>query len=444
MGQHMKHWRKKAAGAILGLFLMIWTTFVLWWVNGTVGYGEELSLYATAAVLMDGDSGRILYEKNGFTPMAMASTTKIMTCILALEHGEVEEVATVSSYAASMPQVKMFVRKGESYQLKDLLYSLMLESHNDSAVVIAEHIGRQYLPELQEKQVGEFTKEESKAAVGAFAALMNEKAKELGCEGSYFITPNGLDAEEIITDEKGTSITKAHVTTAAELARIMVYCIRESDQAADFLKVTQTDSYSFTANGRSFSLNNHNAFLHMMDGALSGKTGFTNKAGYCYVGALERDGKTLVVALLACGWPNHKTYKWSDTKVLMNYGLEHFRYRTLAEVPVNEKQLGQIAVLNGQTQRLGETAFTELSLHPDADQILQRGMLLKEDEWYEVRYVKRKSLTAPVQKGQEAGYLEYSLQGRVYGKIPVITVADVEKIDFCWCLYRILEQFLPK
>ena len=108
---------------------------------------ENISLYATAAVLMDADSGRVLYEKNGFTPMAMASTTKIMTCIVVLENAVLEEEADVSSYASGMPKVKLYVQKGEKYTLKDLLHSLMLESHNDSAVVIAEHIGKQYLPE---------------------------------------------------------------------------------------------------------------------------------------------------------------------------------------------------------------------------------------------------------------------------------------------------------
>ena len=105
-----------------------------------------------------------------------------------------------------------------------------------------------------------------------------------------------------------TSVQKVHSTTAADLARIMKYCITESPKKEEFLEVTRTASYSFSdLEGKSsYSCNNHNAFLSMMDGALSGKTGFTAKAGYCYVGALNRDGKTFIVALLACGWPNNK------------------------------------------------------------------------------------------------------------------------------------------
>ena len=108
---------------------------------------EALSLYAQAAVLMDADSGRVLYEKNGYSPLAMASTTKIMTCILILENCDLDEKAAVSAYAASMPKVKLSVQRGEEYEIRSLLFSLMLESHNDTAVVLAEHLGSRYLPE---------------------------------------------------------------------------------------------------------------------------------------------------------------------------------------------------------------------------------------------------------------------------------------------------------
>ena len=202
-----------------------------------------------------------------------------------------------------MPDVQLNIREGEEYKLKDLLYSLMLESHNDSAVAIAEHIG---------------------GSVEQFAELMNQKAEDIGCMKTHFITPNGLDAK----DEHGI-----HGTTAADLARILRYCIKESPEKDTFLTITRTSAYSFTnlAGTRSFTCNNHNAFLNMMDGALTGKTGFTGTAGYCYVGALERDGKLFIVALLGCGWPGNKTYKWADTKKLMNYGLDHYQEHTIKD-----------------------------------------------------------------------------------------------------------------
>ena len=143
-------------------------------------HGEELELYATAAVLMDADSGRVLYGKNEDAVMAMASTTKIMTCIVVLETVSQDDILTVSAYAASMPKVKLYIQKGEQYTVRDLLHSLMLESHNDAAVALAEYVGKQFLPrELQEKDTSEYTAEESKMAMAAFAAQMNRKAAEL-------------------------------------------------------------------------------------------------------------------------------------------------------------------------------------------------------------------------------------------------------------------------
>ena len=146
-----------------------------------------------SAVLMDGESGRVLYEKDGERPLANASTTKVLTCIVALENSPGDDYVQVSQNAASQPEVKLGLQKGEQYYLEDLLYSLMLKSHNDTAVAIAEHCG---------------------GSVEGFARMLNRKAKQIGCKNTYFITPNGLDAE----DENGK-----HHTTAKDLALIMRY-----------------------------------------------------------------------------------------------------------------------------------------------------------------------------------------------------------------------------
>lgn len=422
---------------------------------------EELQLYATAAVLMDADSGRVLYAKNAQDPMAMASTTKIMTCIVVLEQGNPEDLLTVSSYAASMPKVRMNLQKGETYRVKDLLLSLMLESHNDSAVALAEYIGKRLLDEeLSVKDTAEYTAEESRQAVAAFAGLMNQKAGELGCRNTYFITPNGLDATETITLDNGETLQRQHETTAAELARIMAYCIRESPMSGQFLEITRTASHSFTANGRSFSCNNHNAFLSMMEGALSGKTGFTNKAGYCYVGALEREGKTFVVALLACGWPNHKTYKWSDARELMEYGLEHYEYRSFLEqgTAFPEEQLEPVLVEGGQTQVLGGNARVQLAIEgrgedapgsmdseagteaEDAGEGID-GLLMREEEQVEVKYKLPSSLQAPVRNGTRIGTIYYIVDDTIYRTEHVITTQDIGKIDIWWCFRQIWKRF---
>lgn len=383
-----------------------------------------LQLYAQSAILMDAGSGRILYEKNSEEIRPMASTTKIMTCILALEYGNMEDFVEVSSYAASMPKVKLNLRAGERCRLKDLLYSLMLESHNDSAAAIAEHIG---------------------GSVEGFAAMMNQKAKDIGCFDTFFITPNGLDAAATSPDGE----TKIHSTTAADLAKIMSYCIMDSPKKEEFISITATPSYQFEGyreeegkivkSGRSFGCYNHNAFLSMMDGALSGKTGFTGNAGYCYVGSLRKDNRTFVVALLGCGWPNNKGYKWSDTKKLMTYGLENFTYHSLDEVRVDEESLAPIPVVGGQTDKIGESVTVPVAVVTKEAGI--EGVLLKEGESFEKREEIVKELEAPVEKGAEAGRITYLVDGEIYGIDYLITADHVERIDFAWCLLQVIRHY---
>lgn len=350
----------------LGLLLLMMTLV------GTpmTGYGMQLSeseLYARSACLMDADSGRVLYSKNSEQKLPMASTTKIMTCILALEDGRMDDLVTVSAYAASQPKVHMGAKTGEQFYLQDLLYALMLNSDNDAAVMIAEQVG---------------------GSVEGFAEKMNLKARELGCDDTYFITPNGLDAE----NKNGI-----HSTTAKDLARILRYCIMESPKKAEFLAITQMPAYTFWNYSKTqiYQCTNHNAFLGMMDGALTGKTGFTGNAGYCYVGALQWEGKTLIVSLLACGWPNNRGYKWEDTRKLMTYGLTNYEYRDVFE----QKDLGRIAVLNGRQQgtTIDEVATTSLEYGSDVEQ-MHLSLLLRKDEQITVHYQLPPQLEAPSER----------------------------------------------
>ena len=364
---------------------------------------DDLQLHAKYAVLLDGDSGRVLYGKNEDTPAPMASTTKIMSCVIALEYGLKEMTCTTSTYAASMPDVQLNAKKGETFTLNDLLYSLMLESHNDSAVAIAEHVG---------------------GSVEKFAEMMNEKAKEIGCEHTHFITPNGLDAK----DETGS-----HGTTAKDLATIMSYCIKNDT----FLKITQTKQYSFqnVEGSRSFTCNNHNAFLQMMDGALSGKTGFTADAGYCYVGALKRGERTFVVSLLACGWPNNKSYKWADTRKLMEYGLEHYE-----KVKVKAKQeLETLPVINA----------ADNSYDPDKEILMPvrvKGkdlrVLKDKEEKVTVKCTTKKVLQAPVKKGTVIGKAEYYIGEEKAVSYPIVAMENVSARTPRWYLQCVLEKFL--
>ena len=359
-------------------------------------------LYALSAVLMDGDSGRVLFEKNGYEKRPMASTTKIMTLIVTLENANLDEIVTVSDYAASMPDVQLGIRAGEQYRLEDLLYSLMLESHNDSAAAIAEHVG---------------------GSVEGFAAMMNAKARDIGCYDTYYITPNGLDAE----DENGV-----HSTTAADLARVMRYCISQSPEKDEFLKITRTNAYSFSDAEclRNFTVGNKNAFLGMMEGALSGKTGFTNNAGYCYVGALERDGRTFIVSLLACGWPNNRSYKWSDTRKLMSYGLAYYQYQNVWQDVLPES----LPVENGIPENgdLTELAYTEIQLAKEEPDLK---LLLAEGEDLEVKMELPETVTAPVEPGTVIGSVCYYLNGTAVRAYPVETADTVEAVSVRWCFF---------
>jgi len=410
----------------------------------------ETELYAKAAVLMDAESGRVLYEKNGKEILSMASTTKILTCILALELADLEEWVDISAYASTMPKVKLGVQKGERYRLGDLLRSLMLESHNDVAVAIAEHVGKEFLKNgLAEKSVSEYTVEESKKAVAAFADLMNEKTQELGCVNSWFVTPNGLDATETFHAKDGTTFSKDHSTTAEELARIMSYCVLHSPKKEEFLEITQAISYTFTSEkGRNHFCTNHNAFLTMMEGVISGKTGFTNKAGYCYVGALERDGRTFVVALLACGWPNNKSYKWSDSKKLMNFGIEEFFKVNIEDSQKESSIPSQIPVINGQTDRPGQQAYVGVEVVPaEQEGDLWRKsetVLLKEGEQVQFDYQLPEKMEAPVQKGEVVGKVTYTVDGNIYRQKDIILTADVKEVDFKWCFEKVFDIYLGR
>jgi D-alanyl-D-alanine carboxypeptidase (penicillin-binding protein 5/6) len=375
---------------------IVFLIICLWMPDLVVRAEEPTDLYARSAVLMDADTGRILFEKNGNEKLPMASTTKIMTLLVTLENADLDGIVEVSSYAASMPDVQLNIRAGERYRLYDLCHSLMLESHNDTAVAIAEHVG---------------------GSVEGFAAMMNQKARDLGCYDTHFITPNGLDA----SDEQGL-----HSTTAADLARIMRCCM----QNETFLSITRASSWSFTDldGTRSFTVNNKNAFLNMMEGALTGKTGFTSQAGYCYVGALEKDGKRLIAVVLACGWPNHKTWKWSDTQKLMNYGLSDFHKKTVGETEI---KTDAVHILNGQKDLAATAVETET-----------RELLMGEDETFQVEVEQLKFLEAPAKAGTIVGYVRYLLNGKVMDLFPIYLTEEVLPVDYYWCLEKIFCNFL--
>lgn len=243
---------------------------------------------ALSAVLIDADTGRVLWGKNENEPMAMASTTKIMTAIITLENADIQDKVTVSKNATLAPPVKMHLQQGEELTLEQLLYALLMQSSNDAAVAIAEKVG---------------------GSVENFCQMMNKKAIELGCTDTEFVTPNGLD--------KGN-----HHSTAKDMALIGAYAIKNEE----FIRISNTQNVSFTSNKKNYSIVNKNQLLNSYNGAIGIKTGFTGKAGHCFVGAAKRGDVTLVSVVLASGWGTAgKAKKWSDTREILNYGFDNYK-----------------------------------------------------------------------------------------------------------------------
>lgn len=363
---------------------------------------EDLNLYAKSAVLTDADTGRILYGKDAGTPMANASTTKIMTCLLAIESGKIQDSVTFSEHACSMPKVRLGCPTGTQFVLEDLLYSLMLESHNDTAAAIAEHVA---------------------GSVEAFADLMNERAAEFGCQNTHFITPNGLDR----SDKKGE-----HQTTAYDLSLIMAACIQNDK----FLEITETASKTISSIDGTFqaALNNHNALLSILDGVISGKTGFTAKAGYCYVGAYRQNDRTYTFALLACGWPNHKNYKWEDSKALISYGNDHYENRTI----LKEEEHQTIDLNRTMVKTFGKNHYYFTNTLSVTKEACAFQILVSENDEITMNPQGQKELSFPVTEGDVVATEEILWNGLPVQTRRILADETLFASDYPWCLWEIL------
>lgn len=366
------------------------------------------NLHSISAVLMDADSMRILGEKNGNEKRAMASTTKILTAIIALEKGDTASVVSVTENAARQPRVHMGMKKGEKYRLNDLLYSLLLESHNDSAVAIAEHLS---------------------GSVEEFAQCMNEKAKKIGCENAYFITPNGLDAK----DENGF-----HSITAEDLAKIMSYCVRKSPKREQFMEIARTRKYEFDEvnKERHVYCSNHNRFLDMMKGVMAGKTGFTGEAGYCYTASLENKGAHFSIALLGCGWPDKNRYKWEDARKIFEYACDTYE-KVKEPIELDNKW---IEVENGVLPETGLFEKVHVPLKCDTEKDDISFLKSKKEKLNKVVEIP-KSIQAPAKKGKRIGKVIYSIGETKIAEIPVVIGRSAGKRSFIWIVFQIMDQY---
>lgn len=365
---------------------------VLFFGNKEIVYAAPENLHATYALLMDATNRRVLFEKNGYEKVPMASTTKIMTLLIALEQGNPDDLVTISKYCETIPRVRLGMKEGEQYRLQDLLYCMMLESYNDAAIAIAEHIG---------------------GSVSGFASLMNEKAKDLGAYHTNFVTPNGLDADN-------------HYTTAYDLALIASYAIENEA----FCDIVVTSNYSFheQTKGTLYQVSNKDAFLSMYQGAIGIKTGFTSKAGYCFVGAVEQEQKRLVSVVFASGWPPNKSYKWQDTKELMDYGVEEFASCTiLSKGDTFQNVLVEHAIQDGK-----------LNPYVEAEETL----LLREDDQVEYDVTLPATLEAPVMKGTVIGSVAITINGTLYKQYPLYADKTCEEITFLYILKKMILKYL--
>lgn len=237
---------------------------------------EAVGTSATSAILMDVDSGRVLYQQNADAKMLIASTTKILTALVAIREGNLSDVVKVSREAAYTEGSSMYLAEGEELTLETLLYGLMLCSGNDAAVAIAECVG---------------------GSVEGFVKQMNQTAQELGMEHSSFANPNGLD------DEK-------HYSTARDMAVLACAAVEN----ATLVRIASTRS--ITIGGRTMS--NHNKLLSLMDGCIGLKTGYTRAAGRTLVSCAERNGQRLVAVTLQDG------NDWADHQSLLEYGFANW------------------------------------------------------------------------------------------------------------------------
>lgn len=321
-----------------------------------------VSTSATAAILVDADSGRVLYEQNADQKMRIASTTKLLTALVAIEQGNLTDTVTVSREAACTEGSAMYLKEGETLTLETLLYGLLLCSGNDAAVAIAQHVG---------------------GSTERFVKQMNEKARALAMDASSFANPNGLD------DEK-------HYSTARDMAKLA----RAAMENTTLMRIASTKT--ITIGGR--TMHNHNKLLSWVDGCLGLKTGYTKAAGRTLVSCVERGGQRLIVVTLQDG------NDWADHQALYEYGFSAYpnqvcavRGKRLAEAPVVGGVSTGVSLIAGQgfcwPVADGESLTTEICLDGP--------------------------LTAPVSAGTTVGAAVFRLDGTEVGRVSLIVCQSV-------------------
>lgn len=329
------------------------------------------AISARSAVVMDAASGRILYKHNASERRGMASTTKIMTAICALEHSEMNKIVTVSPTASGVEGSSMYLAKGEKIKMDDLVYGLMLVSGNDAATAIAEAVS---------------------GSVEEFAKLMNKKAVEIGVVNTNFTNPHGLSDEN-------------HYTTAQDLAKITVYAM----QNPLFCEIVATKRKSLpsTEGGYARTLVNHNKFLSMYDNSIGVKTGFTKATGRCLVTAAEKNGMRLVCVTL------NDPDDWSDHKTLFDDSFSTF-------LPFKLKSANETVA----TAKVKDGTDTTLELVTASDLYLP--IRQGEEDGISIETELFEELTAPIKKGDTLGKIIVKVDNEICGEFPAVAACDLQ------------------
>lgn len=353
-----------------------------------LGYNKPVAAspapYAKAAVLIEAESGRVLYSHNADKRLPMASTTKIVTAITAIENGKLTDIVTVSSRAAGTEGSSMYLKNGEKIKLEDLLYGLMVVSGNDAAVAIAEHIGKN---------------------TEGFAALMNKTAEKAGAYDSNFKNPHGLHHPD-------------HYTTAADLAKIAAYALR-NEFFAKLVSCRYRQVYS--VDGHTHWLRSKNKILSLYPGGMGVKTGYTKQAGRCLVAAAEKNGMRLLSVVL------NDSSMFPDSMALLDYGYNNYELRTAYN---KGDSLGVIAV-NGNRLKKAELRAPDTFIYPcRTDETLVASVSVAEP-----------LMRAPVKKGTQAGRLDVYAGDKLVHTVPLIIQDDMPADDYMFFLREAIDKF---
>jgi len=344
---------------------------------------RKISVSARSAVLYQPETRIFLFAKNSNVKMPMASTTKIMTGLVAIENSNLTDIVVIDEKSVGIEGSSAYLRVGDELTMEELLYALLLQSANDAATAIAYHIG---------------------GDIDGFASLMNDKAQTLGLKNTHFTNPHGLDNEE-------------HYTTAEELAIIAAEALKNDT----FKSVVSTYKKTFSTEERSRTYVNHNKLLRMYDGCIGVKTGFTKKSGRCLVAAAERDGLTLISVTLDA--PND----WNDHKMMFDFGFESIEKITLAEPG---DYCYRVPLLDGEADDVLVTNPDEASVIIDkGEHEIQRQIKL-------IKYA-----IAPVKAGDILGEVIFTIDGQEATRVNLIAQETVLKKKEKGLLDRFLSIF---